>query len=112
MKNFNLSQFLGCCVINVGIMIAGWLISEELPDTTYVPSTLSVMTQTQDEMFGDYLSKYEVAAYLGITEEDVDQLFHAGELKGTYMKAGANYVFSRAKIAEWIENRIDESETW
>ena len=46
MKNFNLSQFLGCCVIGISIVIAGWLISKELPNTTQVPSNLSVMTQT------------------------------------------------------------------
>ena len=106
MKNFNLSQFLGCCVIGISIVIAGWLISKELPNTTQVPSNLSVMTQTQDEQYGNYLSKYEVAAYLGITDEDVDKLFASGELDGTYTVAGANYIFSREKLDEWVENRI------
>ena len=41
-KNFDLSTFLGCCVISIGIIIAGWLISRELPDTTHVPSSLAV----------------------------------------------------------------------
>ena len=107
MKNFNLSQFLGCCVIGISIVIAGWLISKELPNTTQVPSNLSVMTQTQDERYGNYLSKYEVAAYLGITDEDVDKLFTSGELDGTYTMAGANYIFSREKLDEWVEKRIE-----
>ena len=106
MKNFNLSQFLGCCVISIGIVIAGWLISKELPNTTQVPSSLSVVTQARDEMFGNYLSKYEVAAYLGITDEDVDSLLASGELEGTYTVAGANYVFSREKLDDWVEKRI------
>lgn len=106
MKNFNLSQFLGCCVVSIGIVVAGWLISKELPNTTQVPSNLSVITQTQDEIFGKYLSKYEVAVYLRITDEDVDKLFNSGELEGTYTLAGAKYVFSREKLDEWIENRI------
>ena len=107
MKNFNLSQFLGCCVISIGIVVAGWLISKELPDTTKVPSNLSVITQTHDETFGDYLSKYEVAAYLGITDADVDEMFNSGELEGTYIEAGANYVFSRDRLDEWVEKRIN-----
>lgn len=106
MKIFNISQFLGCCVISIGIIIAGWLISKELPNTTHIPSNLSVVSQTQDELYGNYLSKYEVAAYLRITDEDVDKLFHSGELEGTYTVAGANYVFSREKLDEWVENRI------
>ncbi len=107
MKNFNFSQFLGHCVIGVSIIAAGWLISEELPNTTQVPSNLSVITQTQDEQYGNYLSKNEVAAYLSITDEDVDKLFSSGELDGTYTVAGANYIFSREKLDEWVEKRIE-----
>lgn len=106
MKNFNLSQFLGCCVISIGIVVAGWLISKELPNTTQVPSVLSVTTQTRDEQFGNYLSKYEVAAYLGITDDDVNKLFNAGELKGTYVEAGENYIFIREKLDGWVEKQI------
>lgn len=107
MKNFDLSQFLGCCVIGISIIVAGWLISKELPNTTHVPSNLSVMTQTQDGQYGNYLSKYEVAAYLSITDEDVDELFSSGELDGTYTVAGANYIFSRDKLDEWVKKRIE-----
>lgn len=93
-------------MISAGIVAAGWLISEGLPNTTQVPSALSVTTQTEDETYGNYLSKYEIAEYLNITSEDVEELFQAGELEGTYIKAGANDVFSRAKIDEWVEKRI------
>ena len=106
MKNFNLSQFLGCCVISIAIIISGWLISKELPNTTQVPSNLSVTTKTMDERYGNYLSKYEVAAYLNITDEDVDTLLNSGELEGTYTVAGANYVFSRKKLDTWVTSRI------
>lgn len=106
MKTFNLSQFLGCCVISIGIIVAGWLISNELPDTASVPASFSVTTRTADELYGNYLSKYEVAAYLNITDEDVEKLLNSGELDGTYTVAGANYVFSREKLDEWVSNRI------
>lgn len=106
MKNSSLAHFLGCCVIAISIVIAGWIISKELPNTTQVPSNLSVLTQTRDEQYGNYLSKYEVAAYLGITDEDVENLFSSGELDGTYAMAGANSIFSREKLDEWVEKRI------
>ncbi len=106
MKNFNLSQFLGCCVISVGIVVAGWLISQELPDTTRVPSSLSVTTKTMDELYGNYLSEYEVAAYLSIAEEDVDALLRTGKLDGTYMVAGESLMFSREKLDEWVKQQI------
>mgnify|MGYP004655694141 FL=1 len=77
-----------------------------MPNTTQVPSNLSVVTQAQDEQYGNYLSKYEVAAYRGITDEDVDPLFASGELAGTYTVAGTNYIFSREKLDEWVENRL------
>lgn len=106
MKNFNLSQFLGCCVISIGIIIAGWMISQELPNTTSVPTSFSVTTHTQDEAFGNYLSKYEVSAYLNISNEDVEMLLDSGKLEGTYTVAGTSYVFSREKLDEWVAERI------
>lgn len=106
MKNFNLSQFLGCCVISAGIVVAGWLISQELPNTTQVPSSLSVITKTADEQYGNYFSEYQVAAYLGITNEDVDVLLRTGKLDGTYMTAGENLLFSREKLDEWVKQQI------
>lgn len=106
-KNFDVSLFLGCCVISIGIMVAGWFISKELPDATHVPSSLAVTTtDTAYGQFGEYLSRYEVAAYLGITDEDVTSLINSGELDGVSMKLGANYVFVKSKVDEWMENRV------
>lgn len=106
-KNFDISLFLGCCVISAGIIIAGWLISKELPETTHVPSSLAVTTtDSAYGQFGEYLSQYEVAAYLGITDEDVASLIKSGELDGVSTKLGANYVFVKSKVDEWMENRV------
>ena len=106
-KNFDISLFLGCCVISAGIVISGWLISKELPDTTHVPSSLAVTTtDSAYGQFGEYLSQYEVAAYLGITDEDVASLIKSGELDGVSTKLGANYVFVKSKVDEWMENRV------
>lgn len=106
-KNFNLSLFLGCCVISIGIIIAGWFISKELPETTHVPSNLAVTTVNSEYgQFGEYLSEYQLAAYLGITNEDVTTLINSGELAGVSTKLGANYVFIKSKVDEWMENRV------
>ena len=106
-KNFDMSLFLGCCVISVGIIIAGWLISKELPETTRVPASLAVTTTNVDyAQFGEYLSKNEVAAYLGITDEDVNVLIEAGEFDNTFTKLGANYVFVKSALDEWMANRM------
>ena len=106
-KNFDLSTFLGCCVISIGIIIAGWLISRELPDTTHVPASLAVTTTDSGYgQFGEYLSQFELAAYLGITDEDVTTLINAGELDGVSTKLGANYVFVKGKVDEWMESKV------
>ncbi len=106
-KNFDMSLFLGCCVISVGIIIAGWLISKELPETTRVPASLAVTTTNVDyNQFGEYLSKNEVAAYLGITDEDVNVLIEDGEFDNVSTKLGANYVFIKSALDEWMQNRM------
>ena len=106
-KNFDISLFLGCCVISIGIIVAGFLISKELPDTTHVPSNLAVTSvNSAHGQFGEYFSEYQVAAYLGITNEDVTALMEAGELDGVSTKLGANYVFIKSKVDEWMENRV------
>ena len=104
MKNFNLSQFLGCCVIAVSIIIAGSYISEEIPDTTQVPDSLYVSTQNQYEQYANCMSKYEVAEYFDITVDDVYELLNSGELDGTYTMVGETYIFSREKLDEWVKN--------
>ena len=110
-KNFDFSTFLGCCVISVGIIVAGWLISKELPDTTHLPSSLAVTTtDSAYGQFGEYLSEYQVSAYFGITNEDVTALIESltktGELDSVSTMIGANRVFVKSKLDEWMENRV------
>lgn len=108
-KNFDLSLFLGCCVIAIGIVLAGWLISKELPETTKVPANLAVTTTNVESgyEFGNYLSKHEVSAYLGITSEDVNTLIQSGQLDGISTQLGANLVFSKEGLDKWMEGRFD-----
>lgn len=116
MKNFDLSLFLGCLAISIGIVIAGNTVSKELPDTTQVqvPSNLSVVTQTEGEKeFGPYLDIYEVCDYLKLHKykKDVDELLESGILDGTYTMVDDTYIFSRQKLDEWVEERIEHHPT-
>ena len=108
-KPFDLSLFLGCCVISAGIILAGFLISKEMPDTTKVPSNLAVTTTNHEygNEFGNYLSKYEVTAYLGITDEDVNTLIESGQLDEVSTQLGANLVFSKERLDKWMEGQFD-----
>ncbi len=107
MKNFDMSKFLGCCVIGICIVAAGWLISKELPETAKYPASLAITTSdTGYGQFGDYLSIHEVAGYLRVTTEDVEVLMEKGQLNGVYTKINANYVFSKEALKEWVENRV------
>ncbi|MBR5136468.1 MAG: hypothetical protein IKV30_00390 [Clostridia bacterium] len=105
MKNSGVATFLGSCVIGISIIVAGYLISEELPETTQVPGYISVDLEDQGEQFDNYMDKYDVARYLGIYSDDIDELLSSGELEGTYFVVGDSYIFIRDKIDEWAENR-------
>ncbi|MBQ3553007.1 MAG: hypothetical protein IJA35_07695 [Clostridia bacterium] len=58
------------------------------------------------ELFGSYLSKFQLAAYLNIADAGIDTLLQSEELDITYTVARASYVFSCEKLNEWLEKRI------
>ena len=43
---------------------------------------------------------------MGIMNEVVTALIKSGELDGVSTKLGANYVFIKSKVDEWMENRV------
>lgn len=106
MKNFDLSLFLGCCVIGGSMIISSIVISKNLPGTTFVPSNLSVTTSKAIPEFKDFLSEYQIAAFLSITNEDVSKLIASGELDAFAIKIGDSYVFSKHALEGWINNQI------
>lgn len=79
------------------------MISFNLPDTTYVPSSLIVNTQSDPIQFGDYLSPDEVAAYLGITSDEADRLIESGAIDSAIYKVGETYIISKSALQEWVE---------
>ncbi len=107
MKNFNLSLFLGCCVIGICIIISSILVSNNLPDTTHVPSNLAVTTSNSVSEFQDFLSEYEVAAFLRISSDDVSNLIASDEFDAFGTKIGDSYVFSKVALEGWMNDKIN-----
>jgi len=105
MKNFNLSLFLGCCVISIGIIVAGFVIANQLPPV--ISGSFSGYVTDGTQQFGEYMSEYEASAFLGMITDDFIEFVQSGELKGTYTVVQENYVFSKDKLAEWMKNRIE-----
>lgn len=115
MKNFSLSTFLGLCVLGVcllvGLVFSGWIIAQELPDTTQIPDMLAIQpVDQQNQSYGDYLSLQQAASYLGVRETDIEDLMQSGELEGIYTKIDRYYIFSKAKLQQWVDKRIVEGQ--
>ncbi len=88
------------------MIVAGCIIAFHLPDTTRVPSHLSVSTQSVQDQFGDYLDRNEVSAYLGITDEEADRLIESGAMDSAIYKVGETYIISKSALQEWVERGL------
>lgn len=106
MKNFDLSLFLGCCIIGSSIIISSIIISKNLPATTHVPSDLSITTSNAVPEFTDFLSESQVGAFLSISDEDVSTLITSGEFNSFATKIGDSYVFSKLALEGWMNDKI------
>ena len=103
MKSDGLLKFLGNCIIAVAIIVASCIIAFHLPDTTRIPASLSVNTQSEQAQFGDYLSRYEVAGYLGISSDEADRLIDSGAMDSAIYKIGETYIISKSAMQKWVE---------
>lgn len=108
MKNFNISLFLGCCVIGVCVIISGAIIAYKLPETESFPNNISVSTTDAEPEFKDFLSEYEVAAYFSVNNDDVTKLIQSGEITPFGTKFGDSYVFSKDALEDWMNGRISQ----
>lgn len=87
MKTKDFFNFLGCCVIAVAIVISGYMISNKIAQIPKFPNSLSVSTQDSSQQYGDYLTVYEAAAYLGVSDTDVNNLINSGKLDSAICKS-------------------------
>lgn len=106
MKSKDFFNFLGCCVIAVAIVISGYMISNKIAQIPKFPNSLSVSTQDSSQQYGDYLTMYEAAAYLGISDTDVNDLINSGKLDSTIYKDGEICIISKQALQEWVNNQI------
>lgn len=104
MKNFNISLFLGCCVISVGIIVAGFLISNSIPKRYEFPNNLTVTLSPEADTSKEYMSSYQAADYLAIDINDFTALIVSGKLDGTFVEVEGKQVFSR----EMLSKRFNE----
>ncbi|HBF66354.1 MAG TPA: hypothetical protein DDW34_12245 [Clostridium sp.] len=105
MKNFIISLFLGCCVIGLCVIISGVIIAYKLPETESFPNDISVSTTDAEPEFKDFLSEYEVAAYLSVGNDEVTNLIQSGEITAFATKFGDSYVFSKVALEDWMNSR-------
>jgi hypothetical protein len=106
MKNFNLSLFLGCCVVSAGVIVGSLIISANLPATPIIPSSMTLSDSMAE--FGEYLSDNEAAAFLRIGYEEFPEFVDSGALRGTFTTIEGYRVFSKDKLSEWVNARIED----
>ena len=122
MKNLNWSSIIGCLVISIAIVIAGQGIMTAINNTPVSGAPSSFDIYNHDETaYGDFLYDFEAANYLKIQQETLEEWIEAGKLKGAYtkvelvandengqiVKAGTQYIFSKAKLTEFMNSLID-----
>lgn len=57
--------------------------------------------------FGEFMSENEATAFLGVASYDFYSFIEQGKLDGTFTKIESSYVFSKEKLTQWFENRIE-----
>ena len=107
------SILINAVLILIGLMISSNTIrSRSVAATPYIPSSFEVNTEQAPE----YMSQWEAAAYLRMDESLIQRLILNGELDGTYLLHNASdapiYTFSKAKLDEWIMQRIESRESF
>jgi len=108
MKNNGLWIFLGCCVLASAIGYAGKEIADRLPERADIPQSLYVTTNEHGKAqeFGDYLTIYEAAQYLELSQDDVRELIESGEWDRVAYPVGDSCVISKAAVQEWVETKL------
>ena len=109
MKKINISVILGCCIISIGIILAGFIIANKLPETPFIPNNLSVTTTDGTTVSNEYLSEYEASAFARVNVDDFQRIIGTGDLDWTFTIIQGNRVFSKEKLSLWLEIRIQDS---
>ena len=122
MQKFNWSTVIGCLVIAIAIIFASQgLINTiaSVPIGGGTPSSMEIYTHDKTT-YGDFLYEHEAANYLKVELETLNQWVREGKMDGTYTdvevlredengkvrEEGVEHVFSKAKLTEFMNNRI------
>ena len=122
MQKFNWATVIGCLVIAIAIIFASQgLINTiaSVPIGGGTPSSMEVYTH-DNTTYGDFLYEHEAANYLKVELETLNQWVREGKMEGTYTNVevlkedengkvreeGVEHVFSKAKLTEFMNNRI------
>jgi hypothetical protein len=122
MKNW--SVIIGCLILSIGIVIAGFSISNAIQQQTFVntiPGSIDVNTG-QAASFGDYLNEGEAMEYLRMLPEVFGEYLQSGKLDGTFIRTSATktdggevvafgepLIFSKAKLDALLISLIESS---
>ena len=122
MKKFNWSVVLGCLIISIGIVVAGFSISRVIETKVFdsaVPGSFDIYN-SDVASYGDFLEEHEAVMYLRMNEETFGELLQSGKLDGTFAKVNATkvdgdevvafghqYIFSKAKLNEYMNGLIE-----
>ena len=108
MKNNGVYLFLGCCVLAIAIYASSIYIADRLPDTTQVPNKVLIQNVDEKVSYGDYLTFYDAATYLGIADDELSQIIDSGQLDSAFYKIGDSYIFSKKALQAWAESKVAE----
>ena len=69
-----------------------------------------VYSQTNNsEEYDDFLSIYQLQSFLKVADtESLMDMVNPGELDGTYINIQGKYIFSKEKIIDWANKKMEK----
>lgn len=103
----NIIRLLSSLIISIGIIIAGYFISNALSAITIpnpaFPHSINVIDDSDEE----FMSIFQAASYLKLDYDLFEQLVDSGEFASTYIVLDGQYIFSRSRLDNYLYNLID-----
>jgi len=100
-RNFNWALFLGCCVIALGISVAGGRIANQIPHVMHGNFSGSFMSGTGHVQESEFMSEWQAASFLMLNQDEFSELIQSGALSGTYT------VFQvERRVWQWIDEAL------
>ena len=95
---FNWGAFLGCLLIAVSVLAAGFLIRGAMPEQTEAVSVLDA----------EYLTPEQAAQYLGLEPIDLVALDKTGafEPRKVSVRIQGKTVYRRSELADWMNSQF------